>query len=399
MHIDLQALLMEHGNAKTEHIQEIKLPDCPLSILQIRDRLYLLGSILHEDLEHQVYVAAIRSGFADMGHAVVALQLRGNTLVAVGYAKEGIINQRICEKALHKLECSVRGEKVSRSRSYKILPIMLFAVVIAGFIAVRGCIMDRTEWPTPAESTAETLSAEEIAFEAEVQRTIAATKDYNKAVVKFNQSVAVYNLAVTITCIDNLDGLPTSLEFLKAESIAYEDITEAVRSGIRSESIAADTITIQEMAAQVDVLTTVVKQITAPTAEWVAERLSNISSITGIQAVTEDFDPDQLLGKEGGYSACVYFAVSSIDASTVPGNTIVEKGTDAGGAIEVYATVEEAQSRCDYLSGFDGTILYSGSYAIVGTMVIRTSYKLDNSQQMALTRSITRELTAQLNLN
>ena len=172
-----------------------------------------------------------------MGHAIVALQLRGNTLVAVGYAKEGIINQRICEKALHKLECSVRGEKVSRSRSCKILPIMLFAVVIAGFIAVRGCIMDRTEWPTPAESTAETLSAEEIAFEAEVQRTIAATKDYNKAVVKFNQSVAVYNLAVTITCIDNLDGLPTSLEFLKAESIAYEDITEAVRSGIRIESI------------------------------------------------------------------------------------------------------------------------------------------------------------------
>ena len=77
----------------------------------------------------------------------------------------------------------------------------------------------------------------------------------------------------------------------------------------------------------------------------------------------------------------------------------MEKGTDAGGAIEVYATAEEAQARCEYLSGFDGTILYSGSYAIVGTMVIRTSYKLDNNQQMALTRSITRELTAQQNLN
>ena len=86
--------------------------------------------------------------------------------------------------------------------------------------------------------------------------------------------------------------------------------------------------------------------------------------------------------------------MTSIDASTVPGDTIVEKGTDAGGAIEVYATVEEALARCDYLSGFDGTILYSGSYAIVGTIVIRTSYKLDNSQQMALTRAITRALTA-----
>ena len=399
MHIDLQALLAEHCNAQSEHIQEIKIHDCPLSILQIRDRLYLLGSILYEDLEHQVYVAAIRSGFADMGHAVVAMQYQGNTLVAIGYAKEGIINQRICEKALQKLEHSIRGEKASISRSYKNLPIVLFAIVIVGFLSVRGCIMNRTEWTLPTESTVETQSAEEIAFEAEVQRTIAATKDYNEAVAKFNQSVAAYNLAATITCIDNLDGIPSSLESLKAESDEYEDIAEAVRNGIRSESIAADTTTIQEMTAQVETLTSIVKQITTPTAEWITERLSHISSISETQAVTEGLDPDQLLGKEGGYSACVYFTVSSIDASDIPGDTIVEKGTDAGGAIEVYATVEEAQARCEYLSGFDGTILYSGSYAIVGTMVIRTSYKLDNSQQMALTRSITRELTAQLNLN
>lgn len=394
MHIDLQALLAEYGNAKPEYMQEIKITDCPLSILQIRDRLYLLGSILHEDLKHQVYVAAIRSGFADMSHAVVALQLQGNTLVAIGFAKEGVINQHICEKAFQKLECSIRGEKVSGARSYKILPIVLFAIVIAGFLAIRGCILNRTEWIFPAEPTVATQSPEEIAFEAEVQHTIAATKAYNEAVARFNQSVAAYNLAVMITCIDNLDGIPSSLESLKAESDGYEDIVEAVRNGIRSESIAADTATIQEMTAQVEVLTSIVKQITAPTAEWITERLSHISSISETQAVTEDLDPDHLLGREGGYSACIYFTVTSIDASTVPGDTIVEKGTDAGGAIEVYATMEEAKARCEYLSGFDGTILYSGSYAIVGTMVIRTSYKLDNDQQMALTRMITRELTA-----
>lgn len=385
MHIDLQALLMEHGNAKTEHIQEIKLPDCPLSILQIRDRLYLLGSILYEDLEHQVYVVAIRSGFADMGHAVVALQLRGNTLVAVGYAKEGIIKQHICEKALQKLVAAIQGKKVSASsRSRIILPIILFAVVIAGFVTIRGY----------AEK-----QAEKAAFDAMIQQTISATQEYNKAVEQFNASVEEYNHAVSLVCIDNIDGLPAVLEILKKESDSYDEIVEAVENGILAESITADTNTIREMTAQVEALTAVVKQITAPTAEWITERLSSISSISGTQAVTEDLNPDHLLGKEGGYSACVYFTVSSIDASTVPGNTIVEKGTDAGGAIEVYATVEEALARCDYLSGFDGTILYSGSYAIVGTMVIRTSYKLDNSQQMALTRSITRELTAQLNLN
>ena len=380
MHIDLQALLMEHGNAKTEHIQEIKLPDCPLSILQIRDRLYLLGSILHEDLEHQVYVAAIRSGFADMGHAVVALQLQGKTLVAIGYAKEGIIKQHICEKALQKLVAAILGKKVSASsRSRIILPIILFAVVIAGFVTIRGY----------AEK-----QAEKAAFDAMIQQTISATQEYNKAVEQFNASVEEYNHAVSLICIDNIDGLPAVLEILKKESDGYDEIVEAVENGILAESITTDTNTVREMTAQVEALTAVVKQITAPTAEWITERLASISSISGTQAVTEDLDPDQLLGKEGGYSACVYFTVSSIDASTVPGNTIAEKGTDAGGAIEVYATVEEAQARCDYLSGFDGTILYSGSYAIVGTMVIRTSYKLENAQQMALTRAIARELTA-----
>lgn len=379
MHIDLQALLMEHGNAKTEHIQEIKLPDCPLSILQIRDRLYLLGSILYEDLEHQVYVAAIRSGFADMGHAVVALQLQGNTLNILGYAKEGIIKQHICEKALQKLVAAIQGKKESgSSRSRIILPIILFAVVIAGFVTIRGY----------AEK-----QAEKAAFDAMIQQTISATQEYNKAVEQFNASVEEYNHAVSLICIDNIDGLPAVLEILKKESDGYDEIVEAVENGILAESITTDTNTIREMTAQVEALTAVVKQITAPTAEWITERLASISSISGTQAVTDDLDPDQLLGKEGGYSACVYFTVASLDASTIPGNTIVEKGTDAGGAIEVYATVEEALARCDYLSGFDGTILYSGSYAIVGTMVIRTSYKLENAQQMALTRAITRELT------
>ncbi len=394
MHIDLQALLMEHSNAQTEHIQEIKIQDCPLSILQIRDRLYLLGSILYEDLEHQVYVAAIRSGFGNMNHTIVAMQLQGTEFVAVGYAKEGLINQHTCEKALLKLKNAVLGVgSVRNFRSYKILPLVLFAVVLLCFVTVRGYIQHHAEWMPPTSEYTETLSAEEAAFEKEVQQTIHATREYNKAVEQFNLSVEEYNQAVSVTCIDNIDGMPAILEPLKTEHEGYDEVAEAVCNGIRSDIIISDTKTVQEMTVQVESLTTVVKQITAPTAEWLIDRLSDYSSITGIQAVTEDLDPDQLLGKEGGYSACVYFTVSSIDASTIPGNTIVEKGTDAGGAIEVYTTIEDAQARCEYLSGFDGTILYSGSYAIVGTMVIRTSYKLDNAQQMALTRAITRELT------
>ena len=122
--------------------------------------------------------------------------------------------------------------------------------------------------------------------------------------------------------------------------------------------------------------------------------LANVEGITGFQQVTEVLNPDGLLGKEGGYSACVYFTHNAINQSEVPGNNIVAKGTDAGGAVEIYPTLADAQARVEYLAGFDDTILYSGSYAIVGTMVIRTSYKFSDEYQLFLTNAITMALTS-----
>ena len=57
------------------------------------------------------------------------------------------------------------------------------------------------------------------------------------------------------------------------------------------------------------------------------------------------------------------------------------------------ATLDDAQARVDYLAGFDGTILYSGSYAIVGTTVVRTSHKFTDEQQLLLTHDITKVMT------
>ena len=85
--------------------------------------------------------------------------------------------------------------------------------------------------------------------------------------------------------------------------------------------------------------------------------------------------------------------IKRIDSDSVEGDTIVDKGTDVGGAIEVYKSVKDAEARCEYLSGFDNTLLYSGSYAIIGTMVIRTSYRLDGESQLELTTEITKAFT------
>jgi len=138
------------------------------------------------------------------------------------------------------------------------------------------------------------------------------------------------------------------------------------------------------------------KQITAPTDDFVIERIQTIDTITAIAPVTEDHDPNGKLNKQGGYTGCIYFRDSQVDQSQlyVDGdpNDVIDVGTQGGGAIEIYRTVEEAQARDAYLAGFDGTAFTSGSHYIKGTCLIRTSDELNGTQQLELTEKITQAL-------
>lgn len=408
MQNDLRKLLLEYSSATVEKIQETVVAECKLSFEQIRDRLYLLGNILYEDLENQVYVAYVRAGIGNMSGAILAMQLCGSKLMIAGYAKEGAIKQNLCEKAIQKIKDAAKGKTVSASsQNPRIFLILLAVATISVFVLIRSCVFDSSNSAVINNGIAEqkdgtenlaamhdtTAATEDPAFVAEVELTIEATKAYNEAVKQFNMLAAEYNAAVELICIDNISGLPEKLQELTIESESYDDNAKLVFGNNSKEMIAADTETILDMTKQVEYAIAVVKQITAPSGEWITERLKSVDGITGTQAVTKNHDPDGLLGKEGGFIACTYFSSAAIDQTTVPGNSIVAKGTDCGGAVEVYATVEDAEARCEYLSGFDGTVLYSGSYAIVGTMVIRTSYKLTNERQLALTDKITSAVT------
>ncbi|WP_050008345.1 hypothetical protein [Butyrivibrio sp. WCE2006] len=137
----------------------------------------------------------------------------------------------------------------------------------------------------------------------------------------------------------------------------------------------------------------VLEQVTAPKESFITERLGRVSSITGMQAVTLDHDPNEHLGKPGWYTSCVYFTVSYIDPDSIEGSDIVDKGTVAGGAIEVYETNRDAQNREKDLSAYDDTLLNPGSRYIVGSILIRTSKKLTHDQQVNLTLDIANEFT------
>ena len=115
-----------------------------------------------------------------------------------------------------------------------------------------------------------------------------------------------------------------------------------------------------------------------------------------IEAVTEEHDPNGQLNKPGGYIGCIYFLDENVNRSDLiiePGkDNTIDIGTKGGGAVEIYATEEDARNRDTYLADFDGTIYTSGSHAIVGTCVVRTSGILTSEQQLTLTNQIIEKL-------
>lgn len=221
-----------------------------------------------------------------------------------------------------------------------------------------------------------------------------ATEEYNSAASMYNEIANKYKESLAKVCVDNIEGIPLSVGQIKIEDTDIISAFKTLFSNNSAGKIRKDAATIYELVDSLEHELQVIEQIKKPSDLWVVERLKSIGDITGIGKVYEGNDPNQMLEKAGGYTACVYFTLKDIDSDSVEGTTIVDKGTDAGGAIEVYANVEDAKARCEYLSEFDDTLLYSGSYAIVGTMVIRISYRLDGKRQLEMTNKITKAFTA-----
>ena len=133
-------------------------------------------------------------------------------------------------------------------------------------------------------------------------------------------------------------------------------------------------------------------KILNPTGDFVVLRLNDVSSVAEIQAVTEENDPNGQLKKQGGYTSAIYFSSANINQNDTYGESLIDKGTAAGGCIEVYNTVDDAEKRNAYLSVFDGGALGVGSHNVVGTIVVRTSDGLTATQQKDLEYEIINEL-------
>jgi hypothetical protein len=130
-----------------------------------------------------------------------------------------------------------------------------------------------------------------------------------------------------------------------------------------------------------------------PKESYIKECLGKVTNVVNISAVTEDNDPNGHLNKAGGYTAQVYFSSDLVNQSSVFGTTVIDKGTQCGGSIEVYSTVEDVKKRNDYLATYDGGILASGSHMVIGTCLVRLSDELTAAQQTAMEKNIIKILT------
>lgn len=137
------------------------------------------------------------------------------------------------------------------------------------------------------------------------------------------------------------------------------------------------------------------EKVTEPTEEYVIECLKTVENIDKIEAVTEDHDPNEMLGKQGGYTTQVYFSSPLVpDPYGIFTGDVIEDGTACGGSIEVFETSDNAKTREAYLAGFDSTGGFaSGSHKVIGTCIIRTSNDLTATQQQELEAAIIEALT------
>lgn len=174
---------------------------------------------------------------------------------------------------------------------------------------------------------------------------------------------------------NNLDEIHTATENLK--SINFNDKIQALK-----EAEKALTNSIEQR-----------KLVTAPTEAFVIERLQGVDGVGEIAAETEETDSNGLLGKKGAYYAKIDFISPLVDQNEVYGSTVVEKGCEGGGSIEVFETEGLAKRRDTYLRGFDGGLFDSGSHRVLGTLVVRTSDALTASQQKQLEANVVAALT------
>jgi hypothetical protein len=113
-----------------------------------------------------------------------------------------------------------------------------------------------------------------------------------------------------------------------------------------------------------------------PVVQKDATTLANLvkqSTTTKIVTIDENNDPNDKIGRPGGYISAAIMYDSTVKCT--------ELGTDCGAGIEVFPTAAEAQARADYIQGILKSMPALGNEydTVVGAALLRVSGKVKPS--------------------
>lgn len=108
---------------------------------------------------------------------------------------------------------------------------------------------------------------------------------------------------------------------------------------------------------------------------------SKYSTVKETKVFTEENDPNNTLGKEGSYVSGGAFWDTRTEYSDEYDDDKARWGTDAGGAIEVFANKEDATKRVGLLEATQGSFLDAGAVKQIDNIVLRASSKYPKSLQ------------------
>ena len=133
--------------------------------------------------------------------------------------------------------------------------------------------------------------------------------------------------------------------------------------------------------------------MSADTAATVSEATSADTAGTGAEAASADRAGTETEA-EASSADTAATAAEAVPAAREGAADVVMIGTAGGGAVEVFASREEAEKRAEYISFFEGSVMDAGSCTVEGTCLIRTSKYLSGDQQEKLTKKIREALLA-----
>lgn len=260
-------------------------------------------------------------------------------------------------------------------------------------------ISNKKDLDSSLDEAQNVIDSGDIPYQAEKMTTLSNTiKDIRNNEIKTPQ---LYPKAETISEDNKIHN--SSVNNIKQKIVDINLSEKELKA--KGQKIATETasMVVQDYSDQISIIETqqkdledsyaIQKQVTAPSQEFVIDRLNKVKSVANIAAATEDHDLNGHLGKAGGYTAQIFFSSPLLGTETLAGDKLVDGGTDAGGSIEVYANLDDAKKRDEYLASFDGTIFDSGAHRIVGTMLVRVSTHLTASKQQQFLDELESALT------